>query len=286
MRQDRHASKTTGALVRSCAIALALSASCGAAGAIAGTIVIDDFTKPDPSTFVIVPSGMNPTKTISETAVGELGGQRDIMYNVVGQGKPNSAVSLIGYDSSYSLDAFQLGTAGLAPTVVTLQYSGTNTENTPSALVNVHSLAAGAGIDLTDGGTNDSFMISFIGSDAQPTTGLDVSIIVTSPGGLSSTVSAIVQNKLNQPFDKLVAFSGLVTTPGALGPAVLRDVDSVTFVFNGGRKTANIDFEVTQLATVATVPEPASATLMALAGGGFAVLAVRMRRRRKSPSTA
>ncbi len=245
----------------------------------AGLLVIDDFTKPDPSAVIIVPMGVDPTQVVSEPSVGALGGQRDVMFKVYGQSMPNSAVSVIGFDNNYSVDAFQLGTAGLAPTVLTLQYSGSDQQNTPAALVNAHALAGGAGIDLTDGGSNDRFELSFISSDAQPTTGLDVTITITSPEGGLSTLSGTIKNQIGLPFEVFFPFTSLA------GNAQLTSVDSVSFVFNGGKMTNNIDFELQMLATSSSqpVPEPAGATLMALAAGGLGLAGLAARRRRKPP---
>ena len=63
-----------------------------------------------------------------------------MLFRVMGQGMVNSASGLVGHDLSFVKDAFQLGTNGTAPTVATLQYSGINTANTSSSLVNAHGL--------------------------------------------------------------------------------------------------------------------------------------------------
>ena len=178
-----------------------------------------------------------------------------MLFHVVGQATMNSATALVGHDASFNLNAFQVATNGLAPTVATLQYSGPNTANTSTALVNAHALGGTSGIDLTSLGTNDRFQIQFLSSDAQPTTGLDVAITVTSPGG-TSTATAIIPNSLSR-FTLPLPFSQFV------GNAALNHVDSISVVFNGARQTPNIDFEIQG---ITVVPEPA-ACLTTVIGG-------------------
>ena len=60
---------------------------------------------------------------------------------------------------------------------------------------------------------------------------------------------------------------------------MLTNVDSIKFVFNGVRKTPNVDYEVQLLAVV---PEPAATTLVVsglLAAGALSVLRRRQRAR-------
>jgi hypothetical protein len=227
-----------------------------------GTIIaIDHFNSPNPAQFFILGTGSNPSTAMSYDSPDIIGGQRDTLVNVVGQGTPTSVVGIVGHDQSYGIDALQVGTNGLSPTVVTLLYSGLGTQGTASALVNAHALALGLGIDLSGGGTNDRFKLHFFSSDARPTVGLDVAVTITSPNGKLSTATVDAPNSttgfdLNIPFSKLV------------GNADVTHVDSIKFVFNGVRKTANVDYEVQLLAVV---PEPGGAMLiatgMAVVGG-------------------
>jgi hypothetical protein len=246
-------------------------------GARAGMLTIDDFTKPNPSLTFWVAAGMNPSKQITQSSTGAIGGQRDMLFHEMGQANPYSAVGFIGYYNTSFPNELHVGTNGPAPTVATLQYSGTNALNTPTNLFNAHALGGGLGVDLTNGGTNDRFLIQFMSSDAQPTVGLDVTVTITSPGGTSSK-QVTVQNSLSA-FNVYVPFNQLQ------GTASTSHADSITFVFNGANHAPNIDYEVSMLGTVG-VPEPASGTLLMTACGilGLAAYAARRRRRRPLPA--
>jgi hypothetical protein len=239
-----------------CAAIAALALLICAPTARATPINIDSFAQPDPCSYLSLDSGNNPSLATSQLTNSALGGQRDSLIQVFGFAEPFAAVGLLGFDTSYSIPGMQLSTNGLAPTVTTLQYSGINNSNTATALNNAHNLANGLGIDLSDGGTNDRFEIQFYSVDALPTSGLDLAVTITSPGGLSSSTTVIVPSSqaeqvVDIPFSKLV------------GAASVTDVNSVTFVFNGQNHTANVDFGVQRL--IATVPEPTSATLLVTA---------------------
>jgi hypothetical protein len=229
-------------------------------------ISIDDFSQPTTAQFFLVPPGNNSTLQLSQVAAGPIGGQRDMLFHVVGQAVINSASGLVGHDNSFSINALQLATNGVAPTVTTLQYSGLNSLNTTTSLVNAHALGGAGGIDLTGGGTNDRFRLLFLSADAQPTTGLDVSVAVTGSGG-TSTASTIIQNSATS-FNVDIPFTQLI------GTAPLNHVDSITVTFNGTRQTPNIDFEI---GGIIAVPEPASCLTIAI--GGVLIGAASLRRR-------
>ena len=220
-------------------------------------ISIDDFAMPGAAQFLLVSPGSNSSLQMTHAVNGPIGGQHDMLFHVVGQAAINSASALVGHDVSFNLNAFQLATNGLAPTVATLQYSGPNSANTSTALTNAHALGGTSGIDLTSLGTNDRFQFQFLSSDAQPTTGLDVAITITSPGG-TSTANAIIPNSLSR-FTLQLPFSQFV------GNAALNHVDSISVVFNGARQTPNVDFEIQG---VSVVPEP-SACISMLIGGAI-----------------
>jgi len=249
--------KLVASLVVGCA-AVSVVAAVSAASATTTSISIDDFSQPNAATLFILDAG-NPTRQFNQTVGGVIGGVRNSSFSVIGSATPNSAIGMLGHDTSYNIDAFQLGTNGTSPTVSTLTYGAT----TP------------LGVNLT--GSN-SFLLTFFSSDAQPTTGLDVAITITSPGGGSSTATTIVPNHVpNLPatFDVLVPFSQLS------GNAALNNVSSITYAFNGANHTPNIDFE---LHSLSVVPEPSSAVLIGIAAAAWGCAAFRLRRRRAGPN--
>jgi hypothetical protein len=218
----------------------------------AAVIDIDTFDLPNPAQFFIVPLGTNPSKTITDMVAGVLGGEREGVFQVYGEGVINSATGLIGKNGGMS--AFQFGTVGNSPASATLTYNG------------VGNVGLG-GIDLTSAGTNSRFEIQFVSSDALPTAGLNVQIIVTSATGSKS--STVVAPNQQSAYTLAIPFASFV------GPGSLSQADSVTIVFNGNQ-TPNIDFEIY---SIAAVPEPASWLLMAF-GGAAACFKLARRRHR------
>jgi hypothetical protein len=245
----KHGSRVGAAILLGVAVGICVS------DARATLIAIDDFAMPGAAQFLLVSPGSNSSLQMTHAVNGPIGGQRDMLFHVVGQAAINSANALVGRDTSFNLNAFQLATNGLAPTVATLQYSGPNSANTSTALVNAHALGGTSGIDLTSLGTNDRFQIQVLSSDAQPTTGLDVAITITSPGG-TSTANVIIPNSLSR-FTLQLPFSQFA------GNAALNHVDSISVVFNGVRQTPNIDFEIQG---ITVVPEPAACLTMLIGG--------------------
>lgn len=254
------------ALLASALVALAVPTARGA------MIQIDTFSSPSPAQFFILGSGNNPSTTMSYNSPDIIGGEREALVNVIGQGTPTSVVGIIGHDMSYGIDAMQVGTNGLAPTVVTLTYSSLTTflETTPTFEGDSPTTLIIPGIDLTGGGLNNKFLLHFFSSDAQPTVGLDVAVTITSPLGKVSTATVDAPNSTTA-FDLFIPFDKLV------GDAVLTQVDSIKFVFNGVRKTANVDYEVQLLAVV---PEPSTVVLLATGVAGAVVVGGLRRRSR------
>ncbi len=250
------------------ALILALVFGVFAGTAQATLISIDDFSQPTTAQFFLVPPGNNSSTELSQVSSGAIGGQRDLLLHVVGQAAINSATGLVGHDASFPapMNALQVGTNGIAPTVVTLQYSGLNNQNTSASLVNTHALGGTGGMDITGAGSNDRFRLLFFSSDAQPTTGLDVAITVTGSGG-SSTATSTIQNS-TASFNLDVPFAQFI------GNAALNHVDSISVTFNGAKLTPNIDFEI---GGIIAVPEPASCLTIAI--GGVLIGAASLRRR-------
>jgi hypothetical protein len=260
-----------GANIRGIAAILVVAlAWCGAAQA--APITVDSFAQPDPRAFFMVPAGTNPSLAMAQTAAGALGGQRDSLFQVIGQALVNSANGLLGHDTNFNINAFQLATINPGPTVATLQYSGTNNGNTATTMANAHNLGGGLGVNLVDG-TNDRFQIQFFTCDALPNPlGLDMAITITSPGGLTSTLTKDAPNS-QSAFACDFPFSQFV------GNADFTHVDSVRVAFNGARQTPNVDFEVRG---IIAVPEPTSLLTMTLGGAIFGAVQLFNRKRRRS----
>jgi hypothetical protein len=246
-------------------------------------LVIDDFTQPGTAQRVNSPKGMNTVTDFTQDSTGALGGQRDLTLSVFGQSRVNSMVGMVGHDNQYDMDAMQVATFGLAPTVVNLLYGAQGTlavqpagVPSASAFVNSHALGGGLGIDLTNGGTDPKFVIQYLGLDAKPYAGLDIAITITSPGGKSSTITGVAPSSIPS-YQFTMPFTNLV------GNADVHHVDSVSVTFNdGGIRAPNIDFSVQLLGVQSTpVPEPASATLGAIALGSLSWTAWRRRRRKR-----
>jgi hypothetical protein len=250
----------------------------GAAIARAGSVQIDDFSQPNPYQLFSIKSGMNSTNELIEMSAGAFGGERDMLYNAYGQAVPTTLSGFAGYLASHQQNGLWINSNGFAPTVTTLMYSiNTDGETAPASLAAPRISQLSASIDLTNGGLNDRFLIHFLSSDAQPTVGLDVTISYTSPGGGSSSLTVNAQNTTSA-FDLYVPFSSFA----GHGDASLDDVNNISIVFNGVRKTANADFAVSMISTVPAVivPEPATWSMMATALVGLAWVAHRRRARR------
>jgi hypothetical protein len=263
--------------MRRCAAAALLLGVMATGVVHAAPIQIDDFSKPAPYAYFIVGSNVgptNPSHALSQQTPSAIGGQRDTLINVQGSSTPNSSVTAIGPIPSLEIDALAVGTNGFSPTVARLQYSGLVSQPSSTSLVNGHNLGGGEGIDLTGGGTNTTFEMYFFSVDAQPTAGLSLAVIITSPGNKTSTANVTVPNSLSG-FNYFVPFNKLV------GNALLTQVDSISFVLNGAQ-TPNVDYELT---FVAAVPEPGSEALMISAVGSLATVGYlrRWRRRRRWP---
>ncbi|HEX3727509.1 MAG TPA: PEP-CTERM sorting domain-containing protein [Pirellulales bacterium] len=234
----------------------------------AGMVAIDSFNDPSPE-FFIVGAGMNPSESYSQTTTAAIGGQRDMTVNVHGQAYANSVEGLVGYDQDFNMNAMQIGTNGTAGAKVTLNYSADNDSGTDGES---HPAISNSAFDLTGGGTDDRFLIQFVGSDARPTVGLGITVTITSPGGLQSVGTALAPNMLS-PFNLYIKFSDLV---GNASPA---NVSGIAFTFNANQ-TPNVDFEVQMLGTTGpAVPEPTSIALAMTGAGTLAAVAIARRRR-------
>src|SRR5687768_14769107 len=183
------------------AVGLGLSAT---AQLRAAPIVIDDFAQPNPQQFYVI-AAINADPLLHKTAHASiLGGERDLLVDVVGTSNLTSASGTIGgglYDF------------GSQDTVQTqLQYDGVDADQLlpTRALVN----AQGLSVDLTGGGTNGQLVLSFTNLDAgEESDTLPVSITLTGPAGATASFTGTIPEGI-APFDYVVPFASMSTAGG------------------------------------------------------------------------
>jgi hypothetical protein len=234
----------------------------------AGNIVVDDFDTPDTAELVFNLGNPNPPSAylVKHTLPEVLGGERDILIEVLGTAKRFSVGAMIGYDPASGIGALQVATSGNPATRIALQYDGEDlADSVENGLVNAQDLS----VDLTDGGTNDRFELKFAYSDGVDDRGLDIGIIATSPTGGSLVYWGYVPDSI-APSVFSISFSEFT----AQGDASFSNVSSLMFLFNFDG-TPNIDIG---LDSIKAVPEPSTSALLgiALLVGG----AIWLRRRR------
>lgn len=261
------------------AIAL-LAAVLFAQPAQAATILIDDFRdanhfpQPESQQGWGIPlfTQTNPFIMEHTQQVGTiLGGERDVEIRVTTTPKGVSAFGVIGdvdEDDPGTEGEFDFGSASTARVMAVLEYDGLDAgEVAAGALTNALGLG---GMDLTSGGTNNSFMLVFRSVDPAPNqTGISLRIEVTSAGGTATYVGQVPQSA--DEFEFLAPFSAFDVV------APLSAATSVRFYFNDtGTPDQAVDFN---LKNIAAVPEPTSLALVCVGVVGLA--ASTWRRRRK-----
>lgn len=229
----------------------------------AGTIVIDDFSGPqDPETFVVGMANPGPL-LVKQQASGVLGGERDLLLELLGTAGPVSAAMTVGG-----------GTLGLLTgspgSMLALQYDGfgPGDADSSSGLFNHEGLC----VDLSDGGQNHQFQIDMLSLDAGPgMDAIDLVVEVTSYDGTAVYTGAMGENA--NPFTYIIDLDDFETA----GDFSWGSVTSVGFLFNVGGQMA-VDFVLDSLTV--TVPEPSS-LILALPGS---LAAFWLASRRRSPA--
>ncbi len=236
-------------------VAVAMGLQLGGQIGNAAPIVIDDFSTPDPAPFFLVGFTHLNDLLVEQPGLSEaVGGERDILIEVLGTLNIQSAQLLTGTDRSlFSQGVMQVATAREPATTVTLQYDGTDDDG--NALLNSRLL----NLDLTDGGTNDRLEIEFLTVDAPASLGLDFVITLTSPGGTAVLAELIPESGL--PAVHVSPFAAFAADPGFS----FSDVDSMEFSFNGSG-VADVDFVIDR---IRAVPEPSTLTLILAGLGGL-----------------
>ena len=215
----------------------------------AASVVIDDFTDPDPEVVGLSGDASPFTDSVVGSA-GVLGGDRDYEAEWIG-------LATIPFGSSTSIGESRLRLATFAPTdvvEVTLDY--------PSA----------GGADITDGGLNDLFQFdfAFVEGGSSPTLSLDIS--VTTGTGVGTFTGDIPESPLG-PTQYLAAFGDFTGTPD------FTDVDSITIAFNTANATA-VDFELDRpIITTNRNPLPEPSGVLLLLVGAMCAGSWRFRKR-------
>lgn len=221
--------------------------------------IIDDFSAPDPAIVKGITLLGDPDPSVVETpepplpGTPILGGERDMLLNVIGVARPTSFVGEIGSGS------FVFG--GSSPgTAATIQYDGDDPGD-PPPLFNSEDLG---GVDLTVHG--DTFALEFLSIDGGQSQWTKIEIEVH-----SSTSTALFTGTIDDS-------AGPTTYPAPFAAfsnlGVFSDVTSIEFRINPSG-AQDVDFE---LDTISIVPEPSAMALSAL---GLACLLGFAWRRRK-----
>lgn len=195
-----------------------------------------------------------------------IGGERDVLVNVVGEPAPLSAAGILGGGM------FAMATTSPGA-VATLQYDGfgaCDMDGTGGLFNN-----QGLMIDLTDDGTNHAFALDFLTVGAGP--GLDsveIEIHLTSQDGEAWYTGTVPEDA--DPFTFMAGFNDFQSS----GNFSFSEITGMTFVLNAGG-AANVDFALGSIMVEA--PEPpaivtASLAMAAVVGGSWA------RRRRARPT--
>ena len=219
-------------------------------GAWAAPVVVDDFE--DGLANLIVDDGYDFSTSDSDTQAGldasaVIGGQRDASLAFV-SGVEYARVRINRRDSGVFSFAEDTDTKANA----TLSYG----------------LGGDLEADLTDGASNNAFLLVFNTADLVGQ--VTIAITTTETGGSSTWMGPTPSGIYNVDTDFLVAF----TDPGwvdVAGGADLTDVDTIAITFTG---VENGDYIVNE---ITTVPEPGAATILALG----TMLLIRRRRRRR-----
>ena len=196
---------------------------------------IDDFSDPDPEDDFFISAIDTSPKLLQETGPGIIGGERELLINVLGTPNPISASGFVGTVSPDN-GVLNLGTASSGPgTELTLQYDGSDPGDTV-ALNNAELLAA----DLTANG-NNGLRLDFNFLQVGSGTTMDMTISATGPAGATASFTTnVTQNPSG--FSLFVPF-GSFSTAGGFSFANVTSL-SLNFNHNG---VQDVDFELNQI---------------------------------------
>jgi hypothetical protein len=270
----------------------------GTSTAAGAHVLIDDFSAPyftqnADAGLLMVPghpdwpewghgSGSNDSpKYRQDDLEGDLGEymlQRDMWLKVPDPSSPRLLSALVATGSNESYPAM-LDFASQAPGAeFCIQYDGFDDESEHDFTNGLNNAQALGGLDLTDGGLNDAIEIAFHYLDAgtiQPET-MSLKIVITGEsGGEAVFTDAIGESP--DPFDYTIAFEDFTFNSGTAD--LFTEVSSITIGFNETAPVPNLDFALT---SIAAVPEPSSAILVAIGLLTGMAFVSRGRQRRRS----
>jgi len=234
------------------------------------SLVIDDFESPSPAeVFALAgPGPVLPSEMLMQHNVsGVLGGQRDVLVEVLSGPQSISVAGLVGYDADFEVGNIQLAAFGNPGTRLSLQYDGADGAINPDTTDGLQNARA-MNVDLTGGGTSTGLLLRFLSVDPAQIEGLPVSIVATSPNntlGGQLVYEGFVPESAGG-MDHVIPFAdfSVEAAPGDPIPS-FSQIDSLTFVFNG-EGVPNVDY---RLDLIKAVPEPPA--LIALWAGACAL---------------
>lgn len=221
----------------------------------ADSITIDSFNDPVVGTPFFVEGlplwgNSDPFAHEDKNVLEVIGGERDILVDVMGTASPISAAGIIAGPAGL----LQLATFGVPGTKMIATYNGVNDVGL-------------GGVDVTDSGANSKFVLRFNSIDAGDAVKLDLKVTVGSTGHPPSSKSYTVDESTGW-LDRYIPFSDFA--------ADLTSVTSLEFAFND-LAVPNVDFE---LDLIEAVPEPSTLALL-FALGAFVCVAGAWRRRKR-----
>ena len=204
-------------------------------------VVIDSFDSPGTAeSFVITAQDPDPT-LVEQSALTAIGGERDILIDVLGVPQPVSAAAEVGGGTILFDTNFAPGST------ITLQWDGIDNDviGPPASLVNSNGLL----VDLTGGGVNTGLRFDFLRIDGGAGTELPVEIRLRSAGGGTATFTGNFTQS-GTPTSEFVEFQDFLLA----GNFSFTDVTSIEVQFNQAG-VERVEFELDLL--VAAKENPA-----------------------------